>query len=473
MRNNRIVPITRRDLIELFGSACDLGSAGVFVGAGLSSAAGLPGWEELLETPRAASIIPLMKHDLPLMAEYILLEPTYSRARLEQHILDETLAAGVDATDSHRSLARLDVDQVWTTNYDPLIERADPTALVISSDDDVRLIGTARKTIIKMHGSINPYGPKPEWADPPVITRSDFETYEDQHRRLWALLRASYLSKTLLFLGFSFADANIEILQRLARRHGTATRDRHITVLKTPDGSDTDDLRRHNLKVRDLESSGVLVHEVAEYDDLPLLLTELVRRTRPPRLFISGSKTEDAYDRVCAEMAMALADRTEWEICSLAGPAGWGTTRELARIRRAEGTYDPSRLVFHSRRKVGPPPVEMDERVGTSVFDDLEREPLVQGLLDESRAVLVLGGGVRTAEEIEWATELGLGVVPLGASGGTARAYWEKHRVSPPDLGGRQTDPATWERLGADIDVAARAAATLLAQAIYATEVRD
>jgi hypothetical protein len=176
---------------------------------------------------------------------------------------------------------------------------------------------------------------------------------------------------------------------------------------------------------------------------------------------------------MCAEMARALADRTEWEVCSLAGPAGWGTTRELARIRRAEGTYDPSRLVFHSRRKVGPPPVEMDERVGTSVFDDLEREPLVQGLFEESRAVLVLGGGARTAEEIEWATERGLGVVPLGASGGTAREYWEKHRLSPPDLGGRQTDPATWERLGADIDVAARAAAALLAQAMYATEVRD
>lgn len=466
------MPITRRELIEAFGSACDVGSAGVFVGAGLSSAAGLPGWEKLLEVPRAASDIPLLKDDLPLMAEYILLEPMYSRARLEQHILDETLAAGVDATDSHSSLARLGVDQVWTTNYDPLIERADPTALVISNDDDVRLIGTARKTIIKMHGSINPTGPKPEWADPPVITRSDFETYEDQHRRLWALLRASYLSRTLLFLGFSFADANIEILQRLARRHGTAARDRHITVLKTPDGSKPDDLRRHNLKVRDLENTGVRVHEVSEYEDLPLLLTELVRRTRPPRLFVSGSKTDDTYDRQCEEMARALADRVDWEICSLGGHAGWGTTRELARIRRAEGTYDASRLVFHSRRKEGPPPVEMDERIGTSVYDDLEREPLVQSLLDESRAVLVLGGGARTTEEIAWATELGLGVVPLGASGGAAHEYWEQYRADPPDLGGRQTDRATWARLGADVDVAARAAAQLLAQAMYAPEAR-
>ncbi|MGB8382909.1 MAG: hypothetical protein WCG47_16950 [Dermatophilaceae bacterium] len=153
--------ITRRDLIEALGSACDLGSAGVFVGAGLSSAAGLPGWEKLLEAPRAASNIPLMKHDLPLMAEYILLEPTYSRARLEQHILDETLAAGVDATDSHRSLARLGVDQVWTTNYDPLIERADPTALVISSDEDVRLTAPPARPSSRCTAASTPMGQSP------------------------------------------------------------------------------------------------------------------------------------------------------------------------------------------------------------------------------------------------------------------------------------------------------------------------
>lgn len=469
MSENSCVPIARRELIEAFGSPCDLGSAGIFVGAGLSAAAGLPGWESLLEDPRAGSDVPLMKHDLPLMAEYILLGTAYSRARLEQHILNTTLAAGVDATDSHRSLARLGVDQVWTTNYDPLIERADRAALVISSDDDVRLIGTARKTIIKMHGSINPDGRTPTWDEPPVITRSDFETYEDEHRRLWALLRASYLSKTLIFLGFSFADPNIEILQRLARRYGTAARDRHLTVMKRPDGSDQDDMRRHELKVRDLENSGVRVHEVASHDELPGLLTELVRRTRPQRLFISGSETGERFGSACEEVARALADRGEWEVCSLAGHAGWVTTREIARIRRAEGRYDASRLVFHSRRKDGPPPVEMDERIGTSVFDDLEREPLVQSLLDESRAVLVLGGGNRTNEEIEWATRFGLGVVPLAASGGTAHEYWEAHRASPPDLGGRETDPEVWQRLGGDLDVAARAGATLLAQAMYST----
>jgi len=409
----------------------------------------------------------MMCHDLPLTAEYLLIEGIYSRERLKQHILDKTLAEGVASTPSHYALARLGVDQVWTTNYDPLIEKADGTSLVIARDDDIHRIGSTRKTIIKMHGSINP-DPPPSWDADPIITRSDFETYEDKHRRLWALLRASYVSKALLFLGFSFADPNIEILMRLARKHGTAARDRHVTVMRRPEGSKFDDLRRHELKVRDLEASGVRVHEVSSYDDLPKLLTELVRRTRPPRLFISGSRTDGDFDSACKLMAGALADRVKWEVCSLGGHAGWFTTREIARIRRAEGRYDPSLLVFHSRKKEGqPPPAEMDERIGTAVFDDLEREPLVRKLLNESRAVLVLGGRDRTAEEIGWATDYGLGVVPLAASGGAAHAYWERCRANPPNLGGRETDPATWDLLGGDVDVAARAAAALLTQAMY------
>lgn len=461
------MPISLRELIEAFGSAFDLGNAGIFVGAGLSAAAGLPDWAGLLKEPCDESNVPLMSHDLPLTAEYILIEGIYSRERLKQHILDKTLAAGVASTPSHHALARLGVDQVWTTNYDPLIEKADGTSLVITRDDDIHRIGTTRKTIIKMHGSINP-DPRPSWDADPVITRSDFETYEDKHRRLWALLRASYVSKALLFLGFSFADPNIEILMRLARTHGTAARDRHVTVMRRPDGSNPDGLRRHELKVRDLEASGVRVHEVPSYDALPELLTELVRRTRPPRLFISGSGTGENFDCACRLMAGVLADLVGWEVCSLGGPAGWFTTREIARIRRAEGKYDPSRLVFHSRKKEGqPPPAEMDERIGTTVFDDLERAPLVRNLLDESRAVLVLGGGDRTREEIGWATEFGVGVVPLAASGGAAHRYWESRRSSPPDLGGRKTGRATWDLLGSDVDVATRAAAALLKQAMY------
>ncbi|RFZ12628.1 hypothetical protein VIMS_03022 [Mycobacterium marinum] len=123
---------------------------------------------------------------------------------------------------------------------------------------------------------------------------------------------------------------------------------------------------------------------------------------------------------------------------------------------------------FHFREKKGEPPAQLDERVGTAVYTDKSREMLVTSLLDDSRALLAIRGGPRTAEEIDWATCRDVGVVPLGCSGGAAHEYWAAHRHDPPDLGGLPTDPVIWEALDStDPDVAAGAAHRLLAQAMY------
>lgn len=465
------MPLTRFDLIRDFGRACDLGNAAVFVGAGLSMGAGLPSWGDLVEEPRTRSNIPT-NNDLPLVAEYILAEGTYSRERLNQHILAAVSGADLQPTPALHHLVRMPVDQIWTTNYDPLIESTPQQAFkVFATDEDVRFIGTSERPIIKMHGSVTA-GATPRWESDPVITRSDYERYESEHPRTWALLRATYLSKTMLFLGFSFSDPNIEVLQRLARLSRTAAADRHMAVLDRPEDDGTDKLRRHELRVRDLEQSGVRVLEIDSFDQLTGILSDLVRRTREPRLFISGSRgdeTDETFEGVCEALASELAHRPSWELASLGGHAGWGVSRRVGRLRRAEATYEANRIVLHYRRREGQkPPDTLDERVGTAVFSDLEREPLVQGVLDASRAVVVIKGGSRTREEIDWATTFGAGVVPIATAGGAAYDYWALHKDSPPLLGGRPTDPAEWERLNSsDPTIAARACGRLLDQAMH------
>ncbi|MFD0449904.1 SIR2 family protein [Rhodococcus aetherivorans] len=128
-------------------------------------------------------------------------------------------------------MRRLDIKEIWTTNYDRLLETAIPEAVVVAGEDHVHNIASRRRAIIKMHGSIDN---RNEWELPPVITRTDYERYELAHPRTWTVLRSSYMSRTMLFLGFSFTDPNIEILLRLARTLGTASADRHIAVMKPP-----------------------------------------------------------------------------------------------------------------------------------------------------------------------------------------------------------------------------------------------
>jgi SIR2-like domain len=470
------VPITRPALIETYGRAILAGNAAVFIGAGLSIDAGYPGWAKLLAPIQARCNIPDDK-DLPLVAEYITLDAANGgRAPLENHILTTMAAVTTEPTSSHQDLKRLSIKEIWTTNYDTLLERAIPEAVVVASDNTIHDIASQRRAIIKMHGSINPAGDG--WEQPPVITRSDYERYEIQHPRTWTVLRSSYMSRTMLFLGFSFTDPNIEILLRLARTLGTAASDRHVAVMKTPSGADVtaDDLRLHQLRITDLENSGIKVCEIENHEDIPYLLAQLALRTRPEHVFVAGSgdmsgATKEEEDALlapwCAAIAAKLVDETTWTIASLGGRAGWCTSRDVARTRKIERIYDPSKIVIHFRGK-DQPPVVPDERVGTSIYTELTREELVPHVLDNCRALIAIRGGSRTAEEIRWATDRRVAVIPIAASGGAAAAYWNATKAAPPDIGSRPTDPQTWNRLGAsDPDVVARAAKKLLDQAMY------
>lgn len=466
--------VDRLELINTFGEAVLEGNAALFVGAGLSLDAGLPNWSDLLEPLRKECEVPDELEDLPLVAEYIDVDVRHGgRDRLEHHILDRIVAAKPTPTDSHRLIPKLRVKEIWTTNYDELIEQALPTASVAVHEAQIQSIGSTRATIIKMHGSL--VTAERRWAKSPVITRSDYESYEVNRPRTWSLLRAAYLSRTFLFLGFSFTDPNIEILLRLARTLGTNVHDRHMTVLRRP-ADQTTQRRLHDLRVKDLEASGVRVLEIDDFQEIIQLLNDLVRRTRPPRIFVAGSQKPGVdgaeSDRNiivpwCKAVADVLIGETGWELTSLGGPAGWDVTSSVAQARRAEATYDPTALTFHFRAKEEPPP-PMEMRIGTAVYTDLPREELVGRLLDECRAMLVIRGGQRTAEEIAWAEARGVGIVPIAASGGAAHEYWSTHAGAPPALGGQPVSPQVWANLASEQHaVVARAAYVLLKQAMY------
>ncbi len=455
--------IDRYELVGIFGRAVDAGVASLFVGAGLSTAAGLPTWNDLL-VPLAAEIGVAQEFaDLPLLAEYYEQNAPGRRPALEAH-LRNALSAYKMPAQSHHLIAKLPIDEVWTTNFDPLLEMAAPNASVAARDSDALDIGAGRRTIIKMHGSLSADSP-PTWMAPPVITRSDFEQYEDTHPRMWALLRASYLTHTMLFLGFSFADPNIDVLLRLARRYGTAAADRHLTVLRRPTSPAA--IQLHELRVCDLESSGVHVCEIGDFSELTAVLQAVTRRTRPERLFVSGSGDQTDLEPWYNKVAVALTARPpSWEITSVGGPAGWGVTDRLAQLLRASGRYTPDRFRIYFPKAPGEHAPPTDSRVGTAIFTDLDQEELVGSVLDECRTLLVIGGGRHTSAEVQWALDRGVSVVPLASSGATARAVWEDSEA-PQDLGGRPCDPQVWSNLAdPDPDIAVMAAMAAIDQAM-------
>ena len=103
----------------------------------------------------------------------------------------------------HSGLLRLPWQDVFTTNYDTLLERARASVTlshydVVTTTEDLLYAKAPR--IVKLHGSF----PSP----PFVITEEDYRRYPSDHAPFVNTVRQSLLEKTLCLVGFSGDDPN-------------------------------------------------------------------------------------------------------------------------------------------------------------------------------------------------------------------------------------------------------------------------
>lgn len=267
------------------------GSAALFAGAGLSVPAGHINWKDLLRPLANELHLDVdQETDLPALAQFYVNEDGGSRAVVNQHILD-ALTQNVSLTESHRLLAKLPIYTVWTTNYDDLLERSfeeagrypdvkrRPTSLPLTRQGrDV--------AIYKMHGDTT----EPESA---VITKDDYESYNEKRQLFLTTLQADLATKTFLFLGFSFSDPNLSyVLSRLRSLLGNNTKTHYWIEKRKDSASSATERRRQELQIDDLRRYGIRCLLLDDYKEIPEILKALHARTRLRNIFVSGSVEE-------------------------------------------------------------------------------------------------------------------------------------------------------------------------------------
>jgi hypothetical protein len=176
----------------------------LFLGAGVSRAAGLPSWAELLE--RLAGEADLDEEERDALGQLNALDVARALAtRLGGHERLANLIAkwftGTHASLAHYLLATLPVREMATTNYDELFEVAaegvgDPVAMLPYAK-----VSEQRRWLLKMHGTVS--CPKDI-----VLTRDDYLRYAERRAALAGIVQALLITRHMLFVGFSLSDDN-------------------------------------------------------------------------------------------------------------------------------------------------------------------------------------------------------------------------------------------------------------------------
>nr|WP_297167031.1 SIR2 family protein [uncultured Dysgonomonas sp.] len=190
-----------------------------FIGAGFSIPLSLPSWDNLLgnlgEQLGYDRDIFLKLGSLQQLAEYVYREDTKEwkkfllniSTEFNSHESDEKRRTSIQ----HQALSKLDFPVVYTTNYDMHIEKT-----LEESGKNVNAISVyedfirARKNnfeceVLKFHGSL-------EEQDSIVLSESQYFNRMNLEGALDQRLRADALSKSFLFMGYSFSDPNIRYI---------------------------------------------------------------------------------------------------------------------------------------------------------------------------------------------------------------------------------------------------------------------
>lgn len=414
------------------------GTAAVFAGAGLSKAAGHVDWKGLIR-PMADELGLDVddESDLVAIAQYYVNKNGGQRGRINKALVEE-FCNNLEPTDNHLILAGLPIQTYWTTNYDRLIElsleRSGKCADVKVTNENLATTRLQRDAVVyKMHGDVS-------HPDKAVLIKDDYERYGKSRSLFLNALAGDLVSKSFLFLGVGFADPNLDYVLGRVRVVLDENQRSHYCLMKVRDrqsGESDDQLSRAKIRqqlfVEDLLRFGVKTLLVDNYSDITEILRSLERAYRRRTIFLSGSAVEyGEWSKIESEgflrdLSKVLVQRGFRIVTGFGLGVGDAViTGAIEEVYAKRAGHLEDSLVMRPFPRANP-----DGQKLAKLWESYRHELLamsgvylaVFGNKNEAGKV-VLADGVR--KEFEIAKDLGLPLVPVGATGYMAHALWQE-----------------------------------------------
>ncbi|MBX2925419.1 MAG: SIR2 family protein [Chitinophagaceae bacterium] len=434
----------QRTFINAFVTEINNGDAAIFAGAGLSTSVGFLNWKGLLKDLADELKLNIEKeHDLVSIAQYHFNK--FKRGKINNKIKNEftTLKEG---SENHKILSRIGIDTYWTTNYDQLIERTLETdgktvERKLRNEDFASNIKKKDAIVYKMHGD-------KDSPDEAVLTKDDYETYNDKKELFSTALRGDLLSKTFLFIGFSFDDPNLDYILgriKILLKDNTPT---HFCFFKEIAESDFNNTTKsadenkedylyakvkQELKIDDLIRYGINAVMIKDYSEITFILSEIEKRVKRRNIFISGAaadyspyKEEDAKDLIHS-LSYKLAEK-EYKIVSGYGlgigsivingaldyklNSNYRNLDDLLILRPFPQTQSGTKSIPETRTDYRN---DMITKAGIAIF--VFGNKLVEGKIINSNGM---------EEEFDICLKHYVIPIPIGATGSVSKTLWDK-----------------------------------------------
>jgi hypothetical protein len=453
--------LDRRRFLQHYTAAIQDGDAALFIGAGLSQPAGFVDWRGLLrDCAQELGLDIDRERDLVAVAQYYLNRRNHERGRLNKLLKDAFDRPGT-RTPNHDIIARLPIATVWTTNFDSLLEEAFRAAGRIvdvkSRDQDLAVALRGREVLLyKMHGDIA----RPDEA---IICKDDYERYAQKHHIFQNALEGDLISKTFLFLGFSFTDPNLDymlghlraLLERNNREHYAVMRrvreDWHRD--KRVARADFEyERNKQELQIEDLQRYSIQTVLVDSYAEVTDILKAVEVRCEQQNIFVSGSAHqfepfgEDRMRRFCLHLGERVIERGYNLVCGMGLNVG-DTVVKGALLQLVSQRVHAIEKRLHLR----PFPRDLPPGRSEAAFNEQYRSDM----LARAGVAIFLAGTSRSSElsagvlhEYEIARRLGRTVIPVGATGYAARQIWAELMESLPVEFRGATAAGLFRRLG-------------------------
>lgn len=397
--------------------------ASLFIGSGVSRNSGLPSWSQLLQPVAEHLNLEIAQDsDLFAIAQYYVNKNSDAELR-------KLVGRSINATPSTNEILELILDigvnSIWTTNYDKNIEHGLESRLIrynaISNDRNL--------ASIDKYDAINIYKMNGDISDPlnMVLTKHDYEQYRVRHPLFLTYLRRELVANTFLFVGYSFKDDIVlSCLSAINEYLGTGS-NCHYAIM--PVGDDT--TQDFAYFITDLKKRYNIECLCMRLEEIPSFLQTLNFIIRENKVFISGAYDDvpPEVDTFADELSSALVNellRNKFRISTGVGRHLGTLITGYAHQYLAENNIpNPTKQLsmrpfpFHLK-------LDNDKKIKYRTIMQRDCSAAIF-MFGQSRFAPGTGHhSLGVYQEYTIAKELGLAIIPVGATGYEAEIIWKE-----------------------------------------------